>query len=151
MIDEAFIMNVTAVIAVLVFTMTLMLPKIWKYFANGLILLALGVIPFLHGLGLVNFNTYTIPIFQYLVLIIAIFAGRELIIEGFKGEEGAVGLVSIFAGIILIVITTVPALYNFGAITFTLPAIPDEIIYGFYAFAGLMLALGAFTLKDDKI
>ncbi len=142
--------NTTAIILVILFIGTLMLPKLWKYIVNGLLLVSLGVLPILHSFGRISFNPLEFPLFEYFILVMVILCGRELIVEGVREESPFFKWSSISLGILLITMTTIPALYSMGAIDFTLPAIPDVILYGIYIVAGVLLAVGAFAFANDS-
>jgi len=148
--SNAIIQNGVAIAIVAAFIITLLLPKRWKFLTNGIMLFVLGLLPLLYILGSISFNLVDIPIFQYLIMIIVIWDGRELIVEGFKEGVEVLRWASIIFGIVLIVIGTIPLLFNLGAISFNLPKIPDIILFSIYMISGILLAIGSFVFSKDE-
>jgi len=148
-VSDAIIQNTVAIAIVTAFILTLLLPKLWKFLTNGIILFALGLLPLLHMFNKISFNIVDIPVFQYLLMIIVIWDGRELIVEGIKEENEILKWASIGFGVILIVLGTIPLLFKLGAISFSLPQIPEVILYSIYMISGLLLAMGAFVFAHE--
>lgn len=148
-VSNTIIQNIVAIAIVTTFILTLLLPKLWKFLTNGIILFALGLLPLLYIFNKISFNVVEIPVFQYLLMIIIIWDGRELIVEGIKEDTEILKWMSIVFGIILIVLGTIPLLFKLGAISFNIPQIPEVILYSIYMISGLLLAMGAFVFAHE--
>ena len=148
-VSDTIIQNIVAIAIVTTFILTLLLPKLWKFLTNGIILFALGLLPLLYIFNKISFNVVEIPVFQYLLMIIIIWDGRELIVEGIKEDTEILKWMSIVFGIILIVLGTIPLLFKLGAISFNIPQIPEVILYSIYMISGLLLAMGAFVFAHE--
>jgi len=150
MVSETLIQNSVAIGIVSILGIALILPKKIKFITNGIVLTILGILPILQEMGKITFNPIEIPVFQYVLMILIIFCGRELISEGVRERMMALKLTSIILGIVLISMTTIPALHNLGAISFTLPEIPQLILSIIYIISGLFLAGGSFIFLREQ-
>lgn len=147
MVSEAFIINVVTIITLLILVGTFLLPKIIRYAVHGLILLALGLIPLLYQFAIIDFTFGDAGIIKYVVAVVLVFTARSLILEGVK-EESFVRWVSIIMGILIILLTAIPALHKLGALTFTIPEYPAIVDSVIYIIAAVFLFAGMFLAKD---
>lgn len=147
--SESIVLNIIAVIAIILFIGSLVLPKVWKYIVYGIFLVSMGSLPILYSQGHISFNPLELAIFQYLLLIIVILSGRELIVEGIKEEGSIIRWISIILGLALIIITTIPTLYNLGAITFKMPEIPEITLNILYILSGIILMGGLIVTRNS--
>ena len=147
MVSEAFIINTVTIITLLILVVTFLLPKKIRYAVHGIILLVLGLIPILYSAGFINFTFGEAGIIKYVVAVVVVFTARSLIIEGIH-EESKIKYVSIIMGILIILLTAIPALHKLGALTFTIPEYPPMIDYIVYIIAAILLFIGIFIAED---
>lgn len=144
------IQNLVAIVCVIVFTLTFALSKVWRYLITGILLSFLGVMPILYAFNKVHINPLEFALFQYFISVFTIICGRGLVVEGIKGKSKAFRITSIVSGVVLVIMSTIPALHSLGAITFDLSPIPDMFFYGMYTFSGIILAFGSVVFKDSS-
>ena len=142
-------MSITSIVVVLALIGSLLLPKKIHYAFNGIVLMLLGILPFMYRAGMIRFDITAIPVVNYVVAFIIVIAGRELIMEGIKEEKKAVKYPSIIVGLVIIILTTIPVLFSMGAIGFNIPPYPPIINNVIYVVAGIFMIIGIFTLAKD--
>ncbi|RMF56152.1 hypothetical protein D6745_00180 [Candidatus Woesearchaeota archaeon] len=119
--------------------------KDWFTLILGLILLVLGVIPFLNKFGIVSFGLNFLPIMQFVSYIISI-AALWLIIEGFMEDEG-VKIITIIVGLIILAIGVIPLLNSFGVISFAIPFLSVTLYNIIFILEGILLVIAAFKAQ----
>ncbi len=146
-IISPLITNLLAIGIVILVVSTLLLPRMIRHLVHSIILIAFGIIPILHSYKMIGFNIPSWPIVGYALTVIIILSGRTLIVDGFKEENRALKFLTIAAGFVIILVVTIPTLYNLGAITFNLtyPPIINNILY---MSAGVLLLIGTMILKN---
>ncbi len=147
MVSESFITNIVTIVILIILVGTFALPKKIRYAVHALFLLVLGLIPLLFSLEVIGFTFGEAGIIKYVVAVVVVFTARSLIMEGVK-EEGSLRWVSIIAGIIIIILSVTPSLYQLGALTFTIPSYPPLIDQIVYIIAAILLTLGIFLSSD---
>jgi len=146
-IISPLVTNILAIAVALVLVATLLLPKMARHIVHSLLLLTFGVIPLLHQLEVIGFGLPDWPILQYAITVIVILSGRTLVIDGFREENKALKFSTMIAGIIIVLMVTIPTLQRIGAITFEVNY-PAIVNYIFYVIAGLLLFIGSFVLQE---
>lgn len=147
MVSESFLVNIVTVVALTILVGTLLLPKRGRYAVHSLMLLALGTLPILYRLEIINFTFGEAGIIKYVVAVVVVFTARSLVMEGVK-EESFVKWLSILMGVVIIVLTAVPALHSLGALTFTIPQYPPLVDNIIYIAAAVLLFAGIFLTKE---
>jgi len=142
-------MSIISIVVVIILLASLFLTKKLRYVFNGVILLLMGILPMLYNARIISFNVESIPILKYVLILTITIAGKELAKEGFREQNKLVKYPSIALGIVIIIFTTVPALYSMGAIGFTIPYFPPAINYWLYIAAGILMFVGVFTLAKE--
>ena len=146
MVETTLLSNLTSISILVLYVVILAFPRVLKYSANGLLLIIIGGMSLMYEFGLINYDIIAIPIMKYLLLLMVALSAKELCSSGFK-EHGKLRFISIFLAVLLIIITTIPALYSINAITFNLPEIPMIVLNCLYIMAGIVLVIGAFMFK----
>jgi hypothetical protein len=147
--QDILIQNIFAFSAIALIIFTLILPKMWKYFSTGLIVFIIGLMPLLYRYNVVGLDFTDSGLFKYMIIALGLLAGRELIVEGIKEENHFFKWSSIVFGLVLVCITSIPSLYQLGAITFTI-MVDDIVLYILYIISGLLLAGGSFVFAHEK-
>jgi hypothetical protein len=148
-LSDTLIQNMFAFVAIFIIIFTLILPRMWKYFTTGLLVLSLGMLPLLYDYNFINLNLTDSGLFKYLIIALGLLAGRELVVEGIKEENKILKAISIIFGLVLVCITSIPSLYQLGAITFTI-MVEDFVLYILYILSGLLLAMGSFVFGNEN-
>ena len=147
MVSEAFIINLVTIITLIILVTTFFFPKAIRYAIHGLILLVLGLIPLLYQFGVINFTFGEAGIIKYVIAVVIVFTARSLIMEGIK-EERVIKWVSIVMGVLIVLLTAIPALHKLGALTFTIPEYPMIVDSFIYIVAAILLFAGIFFVND---
>jgi len=140
--------NIISITLVIILIITLILPKKIRGIVHAIFLFLFGLIPILFRLKLLGVTFEDTPQLAYAVLFIIVIAGRTMMVEGIKIESKVKWPIIIF-GVIIIILTTIPALHDLGALSFTLPpwsTIINEIIY---VFAAVFLVIVTFMADSD--
>ena len=142
-------MDVVSGVIVAILFSTLLFSKKLHYFASGLFLVLLGVLPILYDYGKISLDVYSFPIYHYAAIFLILFAGKDLLREGWREKQSMLRWPSLLLAVIMIASVTIPKLHNMGAISFALdyPPIVDHVLY---IAAGLFLIVGIFTLLATK-
>ncbi|MBN1544971.1 hypothetical protein JW898_05940 [Candidatus Woesearchaeota archaeon] len=147
MVSEAFITNTVTIIVLAILIGTFALPKKIRYAVHALFLLSLGLLPILYALDVIGFTFGEAGIIKYMVSVVVVFTARSLIVEGVN-EEGPMRWASIIAGVVIIMLVSVPALHSMGALTFTIPKYPALIDHILYVIASVLVILGIFMSHE---
>ena len=113
----------------------------------GLIFIVLGGLPLLNRFGVIGFSLPTIP--EIVLWVLGAIGGLVLLFDALKeGQEMERGLMlpTLILGLVLLAISLIPLLGQFGVIGFALPAIGQMIIDILFAIAGILLIIGAFAV-----
>ncbi|MBI2664327.1 hypothetical protein HYX10_03225 [Candidatus Woesearchaeota archaeon] len=113
----------------------------------GLIFLALGLIPLLHSLGVIDFTIPLVPT-GLILWVLAAIGGLVLLWDALSenmptGIESQLKMASLIGGLLLLAIGVIPILNNFGVIGLTIPNIGETIINGLFVLVGVLLLYGA--------
>ena len=143
--------DILSLLVLLLFTATLLLPRRITFFCNGSMLLLLGCSAVAYLYGYSNFDPFIIPAFSYLLVLIGVFGGRELLIEGFREQPSLLRTLSITVGLLLVLTVTIPQMYSLGALSFTLPFISPLILYAVHGLGGFLLLIGSFVFDEKNV
>ncbi len=139
-------MNIAAVAVVILFVITLLLPKKLHYIVNGLILIGLGGTHLLYEFYYTNIHLQGSPIVRFVILFVVGATAKELIKESLHEKKG-MKAPTFLVGVVMITLAVIPELYHYGAISFDLPELP--LLFSFvYIIGGLVAILAPFFLKD---
>ncbi|MBU0615813.1 MAG: hypothetical protein KJ601_07005 [Nanoarchaeota archaeon] len=144
MASDALLQIGSVVVVILIFA-TLLLSKKLHYFVAGLTLIAIGSLGYMYENGMTTFNIDSLPVLNFAAYFFVLFAGKDLLIEGFKEKENPMKWPSLILAIVLILFTTVNTLHKMSVIDIYLdyPPIVSHVIY---IISGLFLIIGIFTL-----
>jgi hypothetical protein len=146
---------VFTVITLICLLILLVLPKKISYALSGVILIVLGIIPLFDALNYINLDLNNYPVLDFVIYFIIIIAGKDLFKEGVKESSGKgvsngistyLKYPSIFLGLLLMVITSIPKLYKFHVISWTIPTYPLILDVILYVVSGIFLIIGVFTI-----
>jgi hypothetical protein len=139
-------MHIAALVVVIAFVITLMLPKTLHYIVNGIVLIGLGLAHILYEFYYIDIHLQGSPIVRFVILFVVGATAKELIKESLHERKGMRGL-TFLVGFILILLAVIPELYHYGAISFNLPEC--YLLFSFvYIIAGIVAILAPFFLKD---
>lgn len=151
---EIFSIIITFV-AIIFLVLLIILPKKIGYALAGIVLIILGLFPLFHALHYISFDLHEYPILDFLIYFIIAISGKDLFKEGLKEKMNNsffskyVKFPSIFFGLFIIVLTTIPKLYKHHVIDWTIPSYPPIFDVVLYVVCGIFLLLGVFSLFDD--
>jgi len=149
-IGPDFIGQVISLIVVILLFLSMLLTKKAHYAISGLTLISLGLFPLLYNNYIIPLDITRYPVINFAAYFLVIFASRDLFKEGMKEKQSLLKVPSIvFAGT-LIILTTIPTLYNMQVISFNLPEYAPMINQVIYIASGLFLLIGIFTLLKSK-
>ena len=131
-----------ALAIVVCLVLILALPKNIQYIINSVTLIAFGILPLLYLYDVITFDLFSYPVAKYVIFFVVIIAGRELFKEGIKEENLAMKIPSIALGLAIVIITAMPTLFNYGAISFKLPTYSLIIDCVIYLACGSLLFMG---------
>jgi hypothetical protein len=138
--------NILAIAVVVLFVITLMLPKKIHYIVNGIILIGLGATHILYEFYFTEVNLWGSPIVRFILLFVVGATAKELIKESIHETGKAMKGATFFMGFTMIVLAVIPELYNYGAISFHLPEMP--IFFSFvYIIGGVVACVAPFTSR----
>ena len=138
-----------AIGVVIALVLLLLLPRRVQYIINGLILLFFGTLPLLSHFGLVPFDIYMVfPVAHYILYYTVIIAGKELFKEGIREKGPILQITSIMLGATIIILTSLPVLYKYDAISFEPPQLDLIVDLIIYIFAGFLLVIGVFKSSE---
>jgi len=139
--------NIVAIAVLGGFAATFMLPKFARHIVHSFFLIALGAIPVLYELYVIEFQIPDFAIITYVVTAIIMLTGSTLVKDGFH-EGGKFGYTAMGFGIIIMLNVLIPALYKINAITFNIPSYPPVINSVLYLISGIMLLVSTFILGE---
>lgn len=137
--------NIIAISSAILLFISMRLPKVIKHSLYSAILLITGTIPLLHLKGIIGFTIPSTPIIVYALRIVIAVTGGSLLWEGIK-EDSIIRWPTIIVGASIMAMSIIPTLYNFGAITFNIPPIPNIAIYIVRILGGILLAIAIFLI-----
>ena len=126
MVSEALVSSTTQIAAILVviaFVITLLLPKKIHFIVNGIILIVLGAAHIMYEFYYLDVHIRGSPIVRFVILFVVGATAKELIKESIHEKKG-MKTPTFLVGIILIILALIPELYHAGAISFELPELP---------------------------
>lgn len=145
MISETVIQLLSIVVVVIV------LSFFWKsknlhFLFGGLMLIVLGFMLIQFEIFSVDFDWKRLPVVYFGLYLLIAFAGKDLLVEGFKQTKSALKYQSLGLGSLLVLMGVVPVLSRYEILSFVIPnynIIVDGIIY---VLGGLFLLFGKFIL-----
>ncbi|MGM5484519.1 MAG: hypothetical protein ACQEP1_01455 [Nanobdellota archaeon] len=147
-LDGFTIQMISVGVVLFLFALHIFSKKV-HYFVGGLILMGLGVLKYLVARNYFHFQLWKFPVIEFALWFLAVFAGKDLLKEGFSEDSKVLKWPSIIIALTIIVLTTVPTLNSMGIIEFALPSYPPIIDHVIYVLTGIFLLIGTFTLVDE--
>lgn len=141
-------MDVIAITVMLVLVLAEMLPEKVLRFFYGTILLVIGTLPLLHVFKVIKFDMYAWPLIGFAAMFSVFEVGSILILSGFKEEQATLKILQIIAGAAVVIITMIPWMYEFGAISFDLPKYTEVFNFGVYVTSGVLTVISGFRHSD---
>jgi hypothetical protein len=138
--------QIISVVVVIGMFALMVISKKLHYIVGGLVLIGVGIITLLFEMGRIDIDLGEFPIVNFAVYFMIVFAGKDLLKEGFKEKDSPLKWPSIILAIVLIVITTLPTLKKMKVIDWALPEYPPLIDAIIYMVSGVFLLIGLFTI-----
>ena len=143
--------DIVTTVTLVVLLLLLVLPKKVHYTMSGIILIFLGLLPFLYEYQYITFDYTQYPVLDFVIYFIFVIAGKDLFKEGIEEDKSNfLKYPSIVLGLFLIVFTSIPKLYKLHVIPFTLPEYPFILDSILYIVCGVFLLIGVVTLFGKK-
>ncbi len=139
--------NIIIIAVAVLLIVSLRLAKKPKHLVLGAILIVYGGIKLLSYYEIIQFNIPRIPVITYILSIVVAVGGASLILDSFR-EKSFLKWISLTFGVIAVVLSVIPTLYQINAITFEIPSYPEFINFYLYLSAGLLI-IAAFIAGDD--
>ena len=140
------LLNVLAVGVIILFIVTLLLPKKLHYIVNGIILIGLGGVHLLYESYYTEIDISGSPMVRFVIAFVVAATAKELLKECLT-EKGAMRAATFIVGSVLIILAVIPEMYHYGAISFDLPELPILFSF-FYITGGIVAILAPFFLKE---
>lgn len=135
--------NLVPFIGLVVLIATFFLKARTQHFLHSVFITFFGIMSLLFNFGVIGFNPLGITSLKYILTLVVVMAGRELIRKGVVEKSHGTGSMSIWFGICIILAVLVPAMAEVGALTFRLPEYPGIIDSMLYIAGGVLLFIGA--------
>ncbi|MGM5483462.1 MAG: hypothetical protein ACQER9_00930 [Nanobdellota archaeon] len=138
------------IMAVLLF-ITVLLPDKYDFFLSSLIMFSIGGIQLCDAFDIFSIKNAQSPVFDFAAIFILTYAARDLVYEGINGNKGLLKIFLFISGILLLLLTSLPILYDVNLISFD----PDLNIFGnnikssFYLLSGFIMIIGSFLILDE--
>lgn len=140
--------DIMALVVVIALVLVELIPEKPQRILWGILLFILGLLPVLYMCNVIGFDILSYNLTGFVAMFIVIVVGEMLFTEGLKEENIWLKILSIIFGIVIILITSIPWLGDFNAISFKLPSYAPAIDFGLYLVAGSLTIIGAFKAKD---
>ena len=124
------------------------LPEKYLRIADGAILCLLGILPVLFMFNVINFDINSYLLVRFIALYVVIDVGSTLFAESIKEQEIWFKAPSMIFGLLIVLVTSIPWLEEFGAISFGMPSYSPLIDLILYIIAGALAIIGAFKAGD---
>jgi hypothetical protein len=145
---EEILLNITGIIAVIVLMVTFFFNRRIQYMIHAFLILSLSAIQVLFRIGIMPYDIASIVVVKYMLTIVVVMAGRELIRSGMLEHKKGLKQASIGLGIAVIVMVVVPALADLGALSVRIPDHHWFIDSALYMIGGILLLIGAGVVKE---
>lgn len=136
---EGILLNFMPLVAMILLMVTFFFSQKAQYIIHAVFLFFMGLISLL---GYINLKEVTA--LQYVITIVVVMSGREMIRYGMKSKEKHIKHPAIWTGVMIIILTVIPALSTFGAISFNLPPYPTIIDSLLYIIGSIVLGIGTY-------
>lgn len=144
------IANIIVIAVAVLLIVSLRMAKKPKHLILGAILIVYGGIKLLSYHKVIQFNIPHIQVITYIISIVVTVGGANLILDSFK-EKSFLKWISFALGVIVVVLSVIPTLYQINAITFEIPSYPEFINFYLYFSAGLLLIIAAFIVEGNAL
>jgi hypothetical protein len=115
---------------------------------DGILLLLLGLFPVLYILNVIHFNINSYVLIRFIALYLVIDVGSMLFSEAITEENVGLKIFSMVVGLFIVLVTSIPWMQEFGAISFKLPSYSPYVDLVLYIVAGMLAVVGAFKAED---
>jgi len=136
--------DIIALAAVIGLVLIEIIPEKPQRIMWGIMLLILGLVPVIFMMNWIAIDIFSYPLTGFVAMFIAIVAGEMLFTEGLKEANIALKILSTVMGLIIIIVTSIPWLADFNAISFQLPPYSPVIDFSIYLIAGILTIIGGF-------
>ena len=114
----------------------------------GVFIFLLGLFPFLRMIGWIKLDIYAYPLMKFVAIFIVFIVGELLFSEGLKEDNVFLKITSMGVGVLIIIITYLPWMYEYHAVSFVLPSYTPLIDFVIYLCAGILTVVGALTTSS---
>lgn len=140
---EGILLNIVSLIAMILLMVTFFFSQKAQYIIHAVFLFFMGLISMMGYLSLKE-----VIALQYVVTIVVVMSGREMIRYGMKTKKKQLRHPAIWIGVMIIILTVIPALSTFRAITFNLPPYPAIIDSLLYIIGAIVLGAGTYMASE---
>ena len=124
------------------------IPNKYLRIIDGVLLFILGLLPVLYMLDVITFDIQSYVLVRFIALYLVIDVGSTLFSESIQEEKIWLKVPSMVFGLLIVLVTSIPWLQEFGAISFEMPPYSPVIDLSFYICAGILAVVGAFMARD---
>jgi len=110
----------------------------------GIMIFIFGIIPLLSLFKIVELDIYTNSLFKFATIFTVMIVGQVLFTEGIKEENILLKILSTIFGLVIILVTMIPWMAQYGAIGFSIPTYTPIIDFAIYISSGVLTMVGAF-------
>jgi hypothetical protein len=142
-------LDVIALATVFILVMIELIPEKPQRIVWGILLFLLGLFPFLKMIGWIKLDIYSLNLMKFVAIFIVIIVGELLFTEGLKETNLWLKIVSMIMGVVIIMLTSIPWMNEFDALSFQLPAYAPAIDFVLYLIAGGLTIVGAFLSEHS--
>ena len=130
---------------------SIVINKQFNYLFSGILIIFLGIFPFVRDSGMIGFDITLYPVFNFAAYFIVVFAARDFVSEGFKESSfNNLKWPIFFVGFCLLIFTTIPTLYSMNVLSFNLPVYPQIFNNIIYIICGIFLIITDFIVLATK-
>jgi uncharacterized membrane protein len=110
----------------------------------GIMILLFGIIPLLKLFGIIDLGIYTHSLFKFATIFVVMIVGQVLFTEGIKEQNMVLKVISVIFGLVIILVTMIPWMGEYKAISFEMPTYTPIIDFAIYLVSGILITIGAF-------
>jgi hypothetical protein len=143
------LVNIVSLLAVILLMGTFFFKQKIQFIIYSVFMFLMGLTPILHYFGAAPFNPGDFVALKYVLALVIVMSGRELIRNGMAEDQKGLKQTTIAIGILIIILVFLPALGETGALTFKLPNYPWLIDSILYIAGSILLMIGMFITHEQ--
>jgi hypothetical protein len=144
----ALIGDIIAIGFLIGLVLTSLIPLKPQRILYGVMIFVFGLIPLLDLFKIIELDIYTNSLFKFATIFTVMIVGQVLFTEGIKEENHILKALSMIFGLVIILVTMIPWMGDFGAISFTVPTYAPIIDFIIYVASGVLTIIGAFKAQS---